>query len=116
MNITLERFDSFEAAQKRAAELTEKSGVEHIATDAGPYHYPQYGVIDAPQVGEKVSYAFNGDYHPCGEIISVSKTKKVVRTDTGEIFYRRRLSGCWKRKGGTWSLVRGHIERRNPSF
>ena len=95
--------------------LTEQTGRLHIATDAGEWMYPRYDVIEAPKVGDKVSYAFNGDYYPCGEIVSISESLKVIKTSTGKRFYRRKLTGAWI-NNGTWCLIPGHVSRLNPEF
>lgn len=101
-----------EAVAESATVLT---GELYIAIDSGPGHYPRYDVIKAPVVGDKVSYAFNGDYRPDGVIVKVSPTMKVIETDSGNRYYRRKKTGSWLR-GGTWSLILGHIDRRNPEF
>jgi hypothetical protein len=89
----------------------------YVAADSGANVSPRYDVVKAPKVGEPVSYGFNGDYYPCGNIVKVGTGPKMtVTTDTGEVFYRRGLSGSWIRKGGTWSLVRGIHSEKNPSF
>lgn len=87
----------------------------YMATDAGPHCSPRYDVIVAPRVGDPISYAFNGDCYPCGEIVRISDSMRVIRGSEGDIFYRRKLSGSWV-KGGTWSMVHGHVSKRNPSF
>jgi len=90
-------------------------GEGYIATDAGEYVSPRYDVIDLPKIGAEVSYAFNGDYYPCGKIASISKSFKLITTTEGQKFYRRGESGCWK-YNKTWSLVPGHISKLNPEF
>lgn len=102
---------TFEAANEVAAAL----GSDYIATDAGPCVSPRYDVIKLPQVGEAVSYAFNGDSYPCGHITKISKSKRRIETSEGKIFFRRKLSGAWI-NNGTWSLIGGHVEKRNPHF
>lgn len=102
---------SFAAAEEVAAAL----GKDYIATDAGSHVSPRYDVIKLPKVGDKVSYAFNGDSYPCGVIVKVSKTKKAITTDGGKVFYRVRQSGSW-RNDGTWSLTPGHVYKQNPEF
>jgi hypothetical protein len=108
------------AAEEVARVLNESAGEQRcIATDAGPLVSPRYDVIELPRVGDKVSYAFNGDYYPCGEITKISKTLKQITAEDKEgkvwKFYRVRQTGCW-RMDGTWSLVPGHISRLNPEF
>lgn len=108
-------FDSMMLAQQIADSATRLTGRTYIATDAGEGCYPRYDVIEAPAVGDEVSYAFNGDYYPCGTIVSISKSMKLIVTSTGRKFYRSRQSGSWI-NGGMWSMVAGHIERLNPEF
>jgi hypothetical protein len=98
-----------------AAAETKITGKLHIACDYGDHCSPRYYIAEVPAVGEPVSYAFNGDYYPCGVVTAVSKTLKKIVTSEGRTFYRRRLTGCWK-SDGVWSLVGGHIERQNPHF
>jgi hypothetical protein len=89
----------------------------YIATDAGASCSPRYDVQTVPKVGDKVSYTFNGDYYPCGKVVSVGTgAKMVIKTDTGAKFYRRRLTGNWVKEGGAWSLVAGHVKRWNPEY
>ena len=88
---------------------------KYIATDAGTRCSPQFDVIERPQIGDKVSYGFNGDSYPCGVIIKISPTLKKITTTAGKVFYRRHRTGCWK-MGGTWSMISGHHDKRNPSF
>lgn len=111
-------FKTFTRAQEIAAQCNELAdGETYIATDAGPWCSPQFDVIAAPKVGAEVSYSFNGDYYPCGKIVSVGKGEKmIVKTDTGATFYRRKLTGTWLKTGGTWMLVAGHHTDKNPSF
>lgn len=87
-----------------------------IVVDNGPYVCPRFSVIEPPKVGDAVSYAFNGDYYPDGEIVKISgKNLRIVTTSNGSKFWRKGNSGRWI-KDGTWSLVPGHIDRRNPHF
>ena len=100
----------------------------YLATDAGPHVSPRYDVIALPKVGDAVSYSFNGDSYPCGHVISVSagpNFRRIVAHEprggkhVGEVrehvFWRRRKTGSWI-MDGTWSLVAGHVDKRNPSF
>lgn len=98
-----------------ASAATKFSGKLHIAIDNGEWVSPRYDVIEAPQVGENVSYAFNGDYYPCGQITKISSTLKQITTSTGRTFHRRKLSGRWVSQG-TWTMVHGHISKLNPEF
>jgi hypothetical protein len=87
----------------------------YLAIDNGAYCSPRYDVIELPQVGDDVSYGFNGDSYPCGQIKSISKSLKVITTTGGEKFYRRKQTGTWKMHK-TWSLMKGHHNDRNPHF
>lgn len=111
-----------------AEEVARALGEGYIATDAGPYVSPRYDVRALPKIGDAVSYAFNGDYYPCGHIVRISagpgfrrieaheeRGGKHVGEVTKHVFYRRRLTGSWL-KDGMWSLVAGHVNRRNPEF
>lgn len=88
----------------------------YLATDNGPHCAPQFDVVLAPAVGDLVSYSFNGDTYPDGKVSKVSKDYRIITTDTGSRYYRRKLTGAWVKTGGTWSLVRGHHNERNPHF
>ena len=99
----------------RAEAAAEHAGEDYIAVDKGAGVYPRFDVIRKPQVGDQVSYAFNGDSYPDGEIKSISPSLKVIVTTTGHKFYRNKQSGNWKMEG-TWSLIRGHISKQNPHF
>jgi hypothetical protein len=105
---------SFEHATELAAAETQATGKQHIACDRGDHCAPRYSVAPVPVVGEEVSYAFNGDYYPCGVITAISKTLKKITTSEGKVFYRKRQTDVWK--SGIWSLVDGHINRLNPEF
>jgi len=106
---------SFEHAAEIAAAETAATGKLHIACDHGAHCSPRYYTAEVPFMGDAVSYAFNGDYYPCGFVASISKTLKKITTTEGQTFYRRRNTGSWV-MSGTWSLVGGHIERQNPHF
>lgn len=102
-------------ANTLASILTEKLGKTYLGIDEGPGHYPRFDVIEAPAIGDKVSYAFNGDYTPCGTITKITPTWQIT-TSTGKKFRRTGDSSNWRMTGGTWSMVSGHISERNPSF
>lgn len=119
---------SYAAAEEVATALNKKAGkVQYIATDSGPYVSPRYDVMELPKVGDAVSYAFNGDYYPCGKIKSMSPGpgfRRIVAgpdfTGKDRVFWRRcqngeAVGGAWV-NAGTWSLVPGTIEKRNPEF
>ncbi len=106
---------SYERMEEIAAELTEQTGVIYGAIDRGCGVSPRFDVMVMPQVGDEISYGFNGDYYPCGKIATISKSGSVITSDDGKRFYRRKLSGAWKYQQ-TWTMVPGHISERNPSF
>lgn len=107
--------ESMEAATLLAASLTDLSGHHFIAIDRGDWHWPQFGVIPAPRVGEPVSISFNGDRYPCGRIKSISTSLRVITTTDGRTFYRKRQSAAWV-NDKTWTMIPGHISEKNPSF
>lgn len=108
---------SLDAAKVVATKATAFSGKLHLAVDRGAHTSPRYDVIEAPAVGDEVSYAFNGDYYPAGKINRVSASLNRIATDAGHVFYRTgKDSGRWVRAGGTWSMVAGTHDRRNPEF
>jgi hypothetical protein len=72
-------------------------------------------MTNLPAINDQVSFAFNGDYYPCGVIAKISKNHKIITTSDGQKFYRQGEDNKWKMHK-TWSLVKGHIERQNPHF
>ncbi len=108
-------FKTFDRAKQVAADATALTGTLHIGVDAGQWTSPRYDVIEAPKVGADVSYAFNGDYYPAGKIVKISTSLRRVETSTGKVFFRRGESGQWV-NAGTWTMVPGIHDRRNPSF
>lgn len=111
---------------EQAAEVAAALGPKYQATDAGPCVSPRYDVIDLPQVGQEVSYTFNGDYYPCGKITKISAgpaLRRIEATDDNGrkcVFHRRcrdgkPTGGAWV-MNGTWSMVQGHHDRRDPEF
>lgn len=113
---------TFEAAQEVAAAL----GPKYQATDAGRWTSPRYDVQELPQVGQEVSYTFNGDYYPCGKIVKISEGpafRKITAKDLNGrryIFWRRcrdgkPTGGAWV-MDGTWSMIAGHVSKTNPEF
>lgn len=108
---------SFEEAELLAYAATRDTGDTFLPVDQGSGHYPRYDVIRAPKVGSPVSYGFNGDFYPDGYITKVGGTNcSRVYTDTGSVYNRYRKSGAWIKRGGTWSMVQGHRDERNPHF
>ena len=109
-------FDTFALAEGMAARANSlNDGHTYIPVDRGSHTAPRYDVSTLPKVGDPVSYSFNGDSYPCGHVKSISKSLRLVVTTTGEKFYRRGLTCSWLRNG-TWSLIKGHVNERNPHF
>ena len=108
---------SFEDAERVASMASQAMGHLYLATDAGAHVHPRYDVIKAPMLGDEISYGFNGDYYPCGRILKISKDFRIITTDELRAkprrFYRRGKSAQWL-EGGTWALVRGRRDERNP--
>lgn len=104
---------SLEEVQGLAAKLSVSEKKLYIGVDKGSSVSPRFDIIEAPTVGDEVSYSFNGDSYPCGKIVKISKSLRRVETDEGKVFYRRKMSGTWL-NGGTWALVHGHISEQNP--
>jgi hypothetical protein len=104
---------------EHSAELAESAhkatGKTYLPVDAGSGVWPRFDVIEAPAVGDDVSYAFNGDYYPCGQIKSISASFRMITTTDGQKFYRRRQSANWI-YNGVWALVDGHRSELNPHF
>lgn len=110
-------FKDFAYAERIAASATKATGKLYTAIDNSASVWPRFDVAAAPAVGEPVSYGFNGDYYPDGEITHVTEgTLRVVKTSTGSTYYRHKNTGKWTKAGGTWSLVHGHRDERNPHF
>jgi hypothetical protein len=105
---------SFMRVEEIAAKLTELTGTAYQATDAGEYVYPRYDVQQKPQVGDEISYSFNGDTYPDGTIVRISKTGNVVTSSSGKTYRRRKLTGAYTNHG--WFMVHGHISEKNPHF
>lgn len=113
---------SFEIVESIAAELnasiaeiTDERKNWFVAVDNGPNVSPRFDVIRGFSVGDAVSYGFNGDIYPDGEIKSISESGRVITTTTGHRYTRRKLTGSWRR-AGTWSLTHGHVSKLNPEF
>jgi hypothetical protein len=105
-------FKTIEIAQGIAKRLNDQAGKElYLATDGGRHISPRYDVIELPQVGDEVSYSFNGDSYPCGTIVKITKTLQIVTSDGKRFMYK---NGGWKHQG--WWLVKGHRYEQNPHF
>lgn len=98
-----------------ALKLTAITGKTFLPADAGPGVSPRYTVFEPPAIGDDVSYGFNGDYYPCGQIVKITKGWRIT-TSTGKVFNRYKESAGWRMVGGTWSMVKGVHDERNPHF
>ena len=82
------------------------------------------------QVGDEVSYGFNGDWYYAGKVTRI--TKKFLTTDQGQKFSLV-VRTLWSKisdteyadvdkeifvsvGGGMWALTKGRIEEKNPHF
>ena len=113
--MTRHDIESVEHAAEIAESAKKVTGKTYLPIDSGKGVWPRFDVIEAPEVGEPVSYGFNGDYYPCGHIKSISANFRLIVTTAGQKFYRRRQSANWVHSG-MWSLVNGHRSELNPSF
>lgn len=87
----------------------------YMVEDSGNGCLPRFDIVRKPRIGDKVSYGFNGDMRPDGEIASISKTMKLITTTTGNKYYRRGKTSTWKLRG-TWSMCFGHHTATNQEF
>ena len=116
---------SFEEAEQIAEACTKLTGETYLAFDNGAGTSHRYGIMVPPKVGDDVSYGFNGDYYPCGKVVRITPGWRIYTEDTSLpkgahrqqcMFNRVRKTSGWKMKGGTWGLVKGIVDERNPSF
>jgi hypothetical protein len=106
----------YDLCMKIAASAARLTGKEYMVSTAERSFGKEYEVIEAPQVGDKVSYAFNGDSYPDGVIVSITKgTKRIIKTSSGNRYYRLKQRGCWL-LNKNWSLIPGHVQTCNPHF
>lgn len=104
---------SFETVQTIASYLTAMTGKSYVPCDRGPSVSPRFDVVLVPCVGDKISFAINGDYYPDGVITRVTKSLRVI-SDSGRTYRRVALTAGWVQTGGYCSLVRGHRDEQNP--
>lgn len=107
-------FKSFDQTKQIAEEVSALTGKQWLACERDGCS-PRFTIIQAPQIGDKVSSGFNGDYYPEGEIIKITPTFRVT-TSTGKQFNRSKNSCGWIAKGGTFFMVAGHVSRQNLEF
>ena len=113
---------TFDRATEVAEQASKATGRNIVPVDNGEWVWPRYDITEVPNVGDDVSYGFNGDYYPCGKIIKISgqNYRRIETYDEQngrrKFFWRRRLTGSWVMSGGTWSLVKGIHNDKNPDF
>ena len=83
------------------------------------------------QIGDDVSYGFNGDWYSAGKVTKI--TKKYLTTERGRRFYLKEFTTSEYNHdthehvmitkeyfvsvgGGTWTLTKGVVEEQNPHF
>ena len=108
-------FNTLADAETMAARANELGdGNTYIATDAGPGVWPRFDVVRMFKVGERVSYGFNGDMYPDGEIAAIGTGPRMaIKTTGGGTYFRKGKSGSWVKMGGGASLAHGWHEKRN---
>jgi hypothetical protein len=105
----------FATVTRLAKYVTAMTGKTYLPADNGPHHSPQFDLVDAPAIGDEVSYGFNGDYYPDGTVVKITPTFQIT-TSTGKKYRRKGMTSGWYQPGGTWGLVAGHVYAQNPSF
>lgn len=116
-DVKLGRYTTKESAQITANLATAaQPGLTFLVSDDGPRVSPRFDIRPMPRVGDPVTKAFNGDYYPAGRIKNISPTGYKITTDTGVTFYRKNAARHVWKSGGTWTMVLGWTNRRNPSF
>jgi hypothetical protein len=107
--------ESFDRAEKWAADASALLNKKYLAFHTA-YRLHPFGIMEAPAVGDPVSYEFNGDSYPDGFIERITPSYKTVYTTTGNVYRRKQKSPGWIKSGGTWWMVPGHTYKQNPSF
>jgi hypothetical protein len=97
-----------------AQQLTEATGTLYIHSVNESWS-PKFSVVEPPKIGDLVSGKFNGDSNPCGVVVKVSKTFRIV-TSTGHKFNRVKQTSCWSEVNGYRNLIQGHHNERNAEF
>lgn len=115
MAAALQPLTAWEIVSRIAESATKLTGKRYIPIDQGMWCSPRFDVIRLIEIGDPVSYTFNGDSYPDGHVVAISASLKVITTSSGRKYYRRRATGSWI-KDGTWSLISGHHDERNPCF
>ncbi len=106
-------YTSFNEVNGYALYVTAMTGQTYVGVDRGEHVGPRFGIARVPHVGDEVSKGFNGDYYPEGKVVKVTKNLTVI-TSTGARFRRYKQTSGWRKEGGTWWLINGHHDERNP--
>jgi hypothetical protein len=110
---TRHHWESFEEVCAIASFISLKTSKQYIPVDRTSSTWPRFDVIEAPSIGDPVSYGFNGDCYPDGFIKRITQNLTVV-TDTGSRYRRYKQTGGWRKEGGTWWMINGHHSEQNP--
>ena len=108
-------FQSLEEVKGYALYLTAMVGDLYVGVDRTSAVSPRYDITRVPKVGDEVSKSFNGDSYPDGVVVKVTKNLTVI-TSTGSRYRRYKETSGWRKEGGTWWLLYGHHDERNPHF
>lgn len=108
-------YNSFADAAYFARLITELTNKTYIAVDNGEYRFNRYEIIRMYQVGEEVSYTFNGDTYPDDIILEISKDLSTIKT-ANNVYKRVKETRGWKQKKSPFWLFSGHLFEQNPSF
>lgn len=109
-------WDTAAEAQKVADAAEARSGHVFLVSDRGGWVSPRFDVVEAPRIGDKVSKSFNGDSYPDGEIVKIAKNYRYVQTSTGRKYWKKGKTASFVLTGGTFYMISGHVEERNPHF
>lgn len=104
---------SFEEVERLARYVTAMTGRTYVPVNHTEFVSPRFSIMELPKVGDAVSYSFNGDTYPDGYIVAMTK-KLQITTSTGSKYRRYKNTSGWRKTGGTWWLVKGHIYEQNP--
>lgn len=113
-----EHFGNFKEAETAARDLTQAYGIPFWPEDRTASTSPRFAVITGFQVGEPVSYGFNGDSYIAGRITAINDSLRIITVSDGKTerkFWRRKQTASWK-FDQTWSLMHGWHTDQNPSF
>lgn len=108
-----DQLDSFAEAEEMALRITAITGRDFLACDNGSWTSHQFAIVEAPVLGEEVSYGFNGDSYHDGKIVRITPNWMCI-TESGARYNRKGLTNGWKKVGGTWWMLNGIHNEQNP--